>query len=211
VAKDVTLYSEKSPTPYHKLFAKWIVNEVGYDPDTASSKRAAFLRGVSIATAARPDFMNSDMLQEWREEHGITKRGPKPRVADEIDEDEKPRSRAGRTATRSATTAKNRRIRQPEPEPEDLDDDEFDEEDDDEFEAEADAVEDDDADEDDDFEDEPAPKRRAPVRKAVAKKAPAKAVKRSGPTQRTATPAKKVAGRPTKRASKPADDDDFVF
>jgi hypothetical protein len=79
--RDVTEYADKAPTGYHKAFAKWIVEFVGFDPNEATSKRAAFLAGVSIATAARPAFTDSDFLAEWREESGEAKRGPKPKNA----------------------------------------------------------------------------------------------------------------------------------
>lgn len=192
--RDVTAYADKPATAYHKAMAKWIVNEVGYDPDTATSKRAAFLKGVSIATAARPAYMESDYLAEWRETSGEAKRGPK---------------RAEETPTRGR--------RKPAPEPEDdfedeeiEEDDDFEEEDD----SESDDFDDEDSDEeddsdDDDFEDEeeepaPAPKRRAPARATSSKPAA-----RSG-TARKAPPAKKAA--PAQRTSKPAaDDDDFLF
>lgn len=76
---DVTAYATKAPTDYHKAFARWIVTEVGYNPEDASSPRAAFLMGVAIATAARPKFMESDFLAKWRETSGEAKRGPKPK------------------------------------------------------------------------------------------------------------------------------------
>ncbi len=205
--RDVTEYAVKVPTPYHKAFAKWIVEEVGYNPDEARSLRAAFLKGVSIATAARPAFNSSDYIEEWRERTGETKRGPK--------EEESPQPAA------------RRRKPAPEPEPEENDDeDEFDDESD---ELDDDDSEDDDADEfgdedvdddpeeddsdDDEFDDEeeeaPAPKRGRPA-KAVS---PVKATARG--RARASVPAKK-AGRPAAnttagtRASK-ADDDDFLF
>lgn len=205
-ARDVTVYAEKEPTDYHKAYARWIVNEVGYDPNSATSKRAAFLAGVSIATAARPAFMESDFLAEWRESAGVAKRGPKPKGAE--DEEETPRARK---ATR----------RQAEPEPEDdeeYEDDEFEDEDsdeedsDDEFEDDDDDSDDDEDSEDEDFEDEdeeepPARSRRAPAKKS----APAR--KTAAPAKRTA--AKKAApAKATRRAAKPADDDDdddFIF
>lgn len=195
--RDVTVYAEKAPTDYHKAFARYIVSEVGYDPDSAPSKRAAFLRGVSIATAARPAFMESDYLEQWRADNNVTKRGPKGGAAEEA-----PANRRTRRSTKAA------------PEPEVEDDEEFDEEDDDieddddeEFEdddEDSDEFDDDDDEEDDDeFEDEedeveeaPAPKRRGrPTKAATAKAAPAK---------RTAAKAT------TRRASKAADDE-FLF
>ena len=119
--KDVTEYADKAPTGYHKAFAKWIVQEVGYDPDSASSKRAAFLKGVSIATAARPAFNGSDAVEEYREKSGEAKRGPKP------------------AATKAALVTRGRRKAEPEPvedddfEDEELDDEETDSGEDDEF------------------------------------------------------------------------------
>ena len=74
----LTDYATKPPTDYHKAFAKWIVQEIGFDPNEASTKRAAFLMGVAISTATRPKFQQSDFLDEWREQSGVAKRGPKP-------------------------------------------------------------------------------------------------------------------------------------
>src|ERR1700755_2088543 len=91
-APDVTVYATKAPTDYHKAFARWIVSEVGYNPDEAPSLKAAFLRGVSIATVARTAFANSDYLEEWREKTGTAKRGPKPKV----EEEEAPKARRTR-------------------------------------------------------------------------------------------------------------------
>lgn len=77
--RDVTQYADKEATAFHKFFARWIVEQVGYVPEDAKSKRSAFLSGVSIATAARQAFQASPELAEWREETGEAKRGPKPK------------------------------------------------------------------------------------------------------------------------------------
>lgn len=77
--RDVTQYAEKAPTAFHKFFARWITEQVGYVPEDAKTKRAAFLAGVSISTAARQAFQASPELAEWREETGEAKRGPKPK------------------------------------------------------------------------------------------------------------------------------------
>lgn len=82
--RDVTQYADKAPTAFHKFFARWIVEQVGYVPEDAKSHRAAFLAGVSIATAARQAFQASAELAEWREETGETKRGPKPKDEAEV-------------------------------------------------------------------------------------------------------------------------------
>jgi hypothetical protein len=124
--QDVTEYATKVATDYHKAFAKWAVQEVGYEPNEAGSKRAAFLKGIQIATAARPAFMESDFLAEWRESTGQAKRGPKPKDV---------------TPAKVAPVADD---------DDDFDDDEI-ESDDDDFED--DDAEDDDSD-DDDFEDD---------------------------------------------------------
>lgn len=181
-------YASKAPTDYHRWFAAWLVRETGYSPSTEESTKAAFLRGVSLATALRPKFMESDFLAEKREATGATKPGRKP--AAEVDEEEETPRRRGRPA-KKATAAKRR----PEPEPDD--EDEFDDADEDEFEDE-DIEDDDDFDddsEDDDFdeEEEETPKRRVAKKTTPAKRAPARKV----------TPAKS-----TRRAAKPADDDD---
>lgn len=80
--RDVTQYADKEPTDLHKTLARYIVTEAGYDPNTAASKREAFLMGVSIATAIRPVFQQSDFLAEWYEETGTPKRGRKPKGDD---------------------------------------------------------------------------------------------------------------------------------
>jgi hypothetical protein len=200
---DVTEYANKPATGYHKAFAKWIVTEVGFDPDSVSSKRAAFLKGVSIATAARPAFNASDAVEEYREKSGEAKRGPKPATA------------------KAAAPAKSRR-RAPEPEPEEVDEDEdFDDEDEDFDDDETDSDEDfdedddeesdsDDDEDDEDFDDDEPEEAPAPVRRTKS------ATRTSRPASGTAStrkgaPAKKAA--PAKRTAKPAaeDDDDFLF
>ncbi len=198
---DVTVYADKVPTDYHKAFARWIVTEVGYDPDTASSKRAAFLRGVSIATLSRASFSNSEYLDEWREKNGVNKRGPKGSKA--AVEEETPVRRRRKAAPEPEEIEEIEEIEEDEEDfEEEEEDDEF-EEDDDEFEDEEDDEEDDELEdeedeEDDDFEEEeaPAPRKRAPAK--AAKPAPRKvAAKKAAPTKRTA------------RAK--AEDDDFIF
>lgn len=197
---DVTRYaSVDAITDYHKALARWIVSEVGYDPDSAPSKKIAFLRGVAIATVARRAFQESDYIEEWRAKNGINKRGPKPAVA-EVEE---------------APPARKRRAA-PEPEPEV--EEEFEEEDFEEAEDEEDAEAEDfeeeeeeeefedeeDAEEEDFEEPEPAP---APRKRAAAKAAPAPT--KRAPAKKTATPAPAKRGRPA--AAAPADDEDFAF
>jgi len=210
----LTDYATKPPTDYHKALAKWIVSEVGYNPNEAASKREAFLFGVAIATAARSKFMDSDFLAEWREKSGTEKPGPKAEVV-------KPVSKR----------------RKPEPEPveddddfededEDFDDeeveDEFDDEsddsdedEDDEFDDEDEESDEDDEDEDEDeFDDdedeeeeepEPAPKRR-PASGSTAKASPKRATK-SARGSRGAPVAK--ASRRTAKVVDDASDDLF--
>lgn len=201
-SRDVTVYATKEPTPFHKAFAKWIVTEVGYRPSQAESLKAAFLAGVSIATAARPAFNDSEWLETWREENGVVKRGRKR--ADEITEEP------------VAEAPKRRRKPEPEPEPEaDEDDDDFDEADD---EADEDDFDDDESDDDsddadfddDDDEPEPAPVKRGPGRpRKAAAATPAKA--QPAARARTAQPAKAAPAKATSRRAKPAADDDFAF
>lgn len=81
--RDVTQYADKKPTELHKAFARWITEEVGFSPEEMPNKRAAFLMGVSISTAARPAFQGSDFLKEWREENNVTKVGRKAREEEE--------------------------------------------------------------------------------------------------------------------------------
>jgi len=191
-APDVTMYADKEPTGYHKAFARWIVREVRYNPSEAVSAKAAFLMGVSIATAARPAFQNSDFLTEWREATGEAKRGPKPKTAAEI------KRRANRAVVSDDEFDDEGDEFEDDDTDVDEDDDEFDdesEEDDDEFDDDEDSEEDDEED-DDDFEDEEeeeAPPKRT-TRRAPAKKAPAKPATRKAPA---------------KRAAKAADDEDL--
>jgi len=190
----VTDYATKPATDYHKAFAKWIVTEVGYDPESATSKRAAFLRGVAIATAARPAFMESDFLEEWRAESGVAKRGPKGKAVEETV------SLAPKTRTRKAAP-----VVEPEPE----DEDEFDDEDVDEDEdldygdADEDDLDEDDedSDEDDEFDDEDE-----------VEEAPAPAKRGRPAAKKTAAPAKRAPAKaaPARRPAK-ADDDEFLF
>jgi hypothetical protein len=220
-SNDVSGYAEKAPTDYHKVFARWIVQEVGFDPDTASSKRAAFLRGVSIATAARPAFMNSEMLEEWRERNGINKRGPKPKADEDFDDDA-----PAPKATRSRNTAKNRRVREPEPEVEEFDedaDDAIEDFDDDSDDVDTEFDDDSDDSDDDDFEEEvkPTPKRaarrtpHAGTRSGNASRATKSASagnRRTAANARNATNPRKATAPKGRRTSQPAqDDDDFAF
>lgn len=204
--RDVTVYATKEPTPYHKAFATWIVKEVGLRPSGMTPKEA-FLAGVSIATAARPAFNESDYLSEWRERTGETKRGPKPRT--EVEEAPKARTSRSRKAA-------------PEPELED-DDDDF-EDDDEEFDAEDDASDDDDFDDDDDDsdedddsedddefdddeDDEPEPVKAAPKTRTSARGRTA-----SNSRARSAAPARKAASKPAgRKAATKSDDDEFLF
>jgi hypothetical protein len=192
--RGVTEYATKSATPYHKAFARWIVTEVGYDPDTAPSKRAAFLRGVSIASAARPKFLSSDYLEEWYEKTGETKRGRKPQTKESV-----PKKRASKSV---ADDDFDEEISEPDDEDFIDDADENNESDDDfedesEDEAEDDEDEDEDVDEDEDEYEPPA--------KVVKGKRTVPAAKKSG-----VSPAKFVKPAAPK-GRKPKDDDDFIF
>ncbi len=199
MAKDVTRYAEAEPTPHHRQHAKWLRDVVGVDIKAFPSVTAAFLAGVSLAHLTRVDFANSDEWTEYREAHGIAKRGPKK--AQEVEE---------------------------ELEEEELEEAEEEEEDEtDEFEDEDDELDDEDEDDDgDEFDEEdedeevaPAPRKRTAAKKVPAKKAaPAKRApaKKAAPAKRTAAkkttavkksaPAKKVVGR--KRTTS---DDDILF
>lgn len=196
---DVTAYADKEPTGYHRAFAKWIVTAVGYEPNSAASKRAAFLAGVSIATAARPAFQQSDFLEEYREKTGEAKRGPKPAA--------RPTPKAG---TRKAAPPVD------EDEFDDSDDeledeDEFDgEEEDDETDADEfddDDEESDDEDDEDEFDDEeepepePAPKRRAPARGVAKTSTPGRSTRGSAASKKA----------PARRTAKPPADDEELF
>lgn len=167
--RDVTQYADKPASDYHKAFARWIVQEVGYDPDSATSKKAAFLAGVSIATAARPAFMDSEFLEEWRESTGTAKRGPKPK-------DEEPTRRRSRQ-----TVSDDEFEEEADEDDEEFEDDESDDSDE-EFEDEDDSEEFEDDEEFEDEEEEPEP-----PRKRTTKRAPAKATK--------AAPAKRTRGK----------------
>src|SRR5688500_5813073 len=88
---DVTAYAVKAPTDVHRAFARWCVEEIGYEPNDASSARAAFLKGVSLAFAARPQLQSSEWLENWRNENGVAKVGRKRKDEEEViivDEDD---------------------------------------------------------------------------------------------------------------------------
>lgn len=193
-ASDVTVYATKAPTDYHKAFAKWITTEVGYDPAQASSLRMAFLMGVSIATAARPAFMNSDYLEEWREKTGFAKRGPKA-------QDEAP-ARGRRSKAEPEEDFEEDDSAEFEEDDEELEEDDS-EEDDEDFEDD-DEESDEDEDDSEDFEEDeeedapPARTRRTSGRS-------------SGRTPAKRTPAKKAAPAARGRRSSKAKDDDFLF
>jgi len=193
--RDVTEYATKEATGYHKAFAKWILTEVGYDPrETGDSVMRVLLRAVSIATAARPAFMESDFLAAWREESGEAKRGPKPAA-------EKPARKP-----KSAPVEDDFEDEEIEEDDADADDDE------DDFEEVEDDTEEDDADDeedDDDFEEEeevtpPPTKRRTPAKSA------ANTTSRGSTRTATRTRAKAAPARKAKTAA-PADDDEFLF
>lgn len=57
---DPTIYLDKGPTTLQARFATWIQEEVGYNPNAAKTKLAAFEEGVRIATATRMVFQASD-------------------------------------------------------------------------------------------------------------------------------------------------------
>lgn len=181
-------------TDYHKAYARFIVREIGYNPDE-SSPRVAFLRGVAIATLARTAFAQSEFLAEWRTKNGVAKKGPKPKAAVELDEDDEEYE-----------------------DEEDTDAEDFEDEDADEADEDEDFDEDED-DEDEDFEEEdeePAPVKRGPGRpRKVAVPAAEAPVKRGPGRPRkavAAAPAKATKAAPAKRtrAAAPADEE-FVF
>lgn len=110
VSRDVTQYADKVPTGFQKCFARWATEQVGYQP----TNRKDFLMGISIATAARNIFQQSEFLANWREETGEAKRGPKPKNAQ----------------SQPTTAAKGRKAKPaPEPEPEESEENDWTEED----------------------------------------------------------------------------------
>jgi len=198
--KDVTKWATQAPTDYHRKFAQWIVREVGFDPDGAKSKRAAFLAGVSIGTAARNAFMGSDFLAEWRASEGLAKPGRRP-------------------AETPAPTSKRRKPAPVEEfDEEDSDDEEFDddeedsdEEGDDEFaddDEECDEEDSDDFDDDDETEEEPEPEPTPAKRRAGRPASKPATTRKAAPAARKAS----VPPRGKPRSTTPkADDDNYVF
>lgn len=177
---NLTEHATKDATAYQKAFARWLVGETGVDLNALSPK-AAFLKGVSMASALRSAFQSSDAAAEFWENSGEVKRGPKPKAVET-------------TAPRRGRPAKP--APQPEPEEEEWEDEEAEEaeEADDDFEDEAEETEEDDWEEEDEEETPPPAPKRAPA----AKKA-APPVKKAAPAKRAAKPA------PAE------DDDDFIF
>lgn len=198
-APDVTQYAEKEPTGYHKAFARWIVQEVGYDPNEANTKKAAFLAGVSIATAARPAFQNSDFLENWREASGESKRGPKPKTAD-----------AKRRATREVVSDDEFEDEGDEFEEDEMDseDEDFDEESDSDEDDEFDEDEDESEEDDDEFEDEEEEEPEPPKRGRAASTRKAATTRGASTRSRTSAPSKKPTTR-TRKATASSDDEDL--
>jgi hypothetical protein len=202
-------YAELAPTPYHKGFAKWLVEQTGYEP----TNRKDFLKAVQFACDLRNGALGYNSVGN-----------------DEVEEEEAPVrktvSRKGSASKATGAGAKTRRAAPvEEPEEEDWEEEEVDDEEE-EFEDDADDAEeddDDDDDDDDDWEDDeeeeeeeaaPAPKRRAPAKKSAPAKTSASSRTASArnaakPTARkAASPAKKTTG--TARRGKPSDKD-FTF
>ena len=210
-AQDVTRYATQPPTDYHRQYAKWIVNSVGYDLANATSVKAAFLAGVSIATAARNAFMASPELEAWRDREGLAKPGRRP--ASETQE----------APTRRRKAAMTEFLGDDEDDDETEVDDETDDfDDEDESEASDDSDFDDDDDEDsDEFDDDddeveadeeplPAKRRGRPAAKPAAKSAAPRASRTARGT--AAKPAVPARGKPASRKANVAvADDDFAF
>lgn len=201
---DLSRYAESTAvTTYHKAFARWIISEIGFDPDSVSSQRVAFLRGVAIATVARPAWNSSDAIETWRAENGVAKRGPKAGAKAAVAA--APPAKRGRPAKAAVAAATEPEDEFEDEDAEDLEEvDEFEDdaaEDDEEFEEFEDDDEDEDvedeADEFDEPEPTPPPKPRGRPRKVAAPAAPAKKTAPAKATRRV--------------AAKPVDDDKYAF
>jgi hypothetical protein len=221
-ATDVTEYATKEPTDYHKAFARWIVNEVGFDPKTASPMKA-FLMGVSIATAARPKFMDSDFLAEWRESSGQAKRGPKtsedktvgkakPKSSKVVEEDEDEFEDDDEDFEDESEEDDDDFEDDEDESDEDEDEDEdSDEDDDDDFEDEDDEDESDEDDDEDleDEEEELPPAKKRPVKNAA--KSGSRGATRTG-TRSAATKGRPAKGSTKGKAKSSSDDaDEMLF
>ena len=156
-------YSGRKATDYHRQFARWLVTVVGIKPSECENLNQAFLLGLQMGIVARPDFMASDFLRNFREENGLVKPGRLPQAEEAVAPEDD--------------------------EPEEVEEDEFDDEPaEDEEDEELEDEEDEEEFEEEDEEPEPEPvkpvrrvKKPAPVparkaapKKVAAKKAPAR-------------------------------------
>jgi hypothetical protein len=58
--QDLTRYADKPPTAMHEAFIEWLLDETGYDPNSAKSKGEAFAKGVALGAYLRPTYQKSD-------------------------------------------------------------------------------------------------------------------------------------------------------
>lgn len=182
-------YVGRRPTDYHKQFARWLVSVVGVKPSECENLNQAFLLGLQMGIVARPDFMTSDFLKDWRESNGMTKPGRLPGKTEAVqDEDEVD-------------------------EPDEFDDDEFeeDEEDEEDDEEDDDEEEDEEDEEDEEEEIEPEPEPVKPTKrpKRAAKAVTPRSAAKKAPTTSAAQGAKAKARLKAVAAQAVADDDFF--
>lgn len=64
--KDYSGYAAKEPTDLHEHLSEWIQEKTGYDPASAKSKQAAFLKGIQLGALLRMDHQSSPENQERR-------------------------------------------------------------------------------------------------------------------------------------------------
>jgi hypothetical protein len=71
--QDLTKYADKPGTPMHDAFVEWMLDETGYDPNSAKTKADAFARGVILGAYLRPTYQRSEANHDRR-----TEPAPKP-------------------------------------------------------------------------------------------------------------------------------------
>lgn len=85
--------AESEPSDMHRLFAKYIKDETGYDPD---------LDTVKLVTMMRQDFRKSQVYREFREEQEAARNG-------DDEEEEKPKKKSsGKKKSAASASSKSK-------------------------------------------------------------------------------------------------------
>jgi hypothetical protein len=68
---DYSIYLDKEPTDLQERFVPWLIEKVGYDPNGAKTKAAAFAAGVRLAVSLRIPFQASPENREATEQRRV--------------------------------------------------------------------------------------------------------------------------------------------